>query len=237
MRKLIGMVLGMAAAVAQAQQLTLVTEEYPPYNMSSKGGGVTGISTDIVRELMAATGFEFTMSVLPWARAITMARTQPHTCVFSMSRTPEREPHYKWVGPLVFNDWALFAKKPAPRPASLDAVKKARIGSYEGDAIVDYLQARHYAVDVGINDAVNPRKLLAGHIDYWATGKLIGQYRLRQQQIDNIEPVLTFNRTEMHLACQKDMADDTIARLNRELAAMQKRGAVDKIYERYGYTP
>lgn len=218
------------------RSLVLATEEYPPYNMSSPQGSVTGVSTDIVKALLAEARIQYQLAIYPWARAIAMARTEPDTCVFSMSRTPEREPLYQWVGPLVQNDWALFALPASPVPAQLTDAVKASIGSYQGDAIVPYLQGRGYKVDVAPSDDVNPQKLLHGRIDYWATGKLIGQYRLQQQHIDNIKPVLVFNRTEMYLACQRDIPQSLINQLNGTLAAMDKRGVISQIYSRYGYS-
>lgn len=228
---------GLSGHPAAADNLTLLTEEYPPYNMSGKDGAV-GLSTEIVRELMKATGTEYSIAVYPWARAIALARTQVNTCVFSMSRTPEREPLYKWVGPLVANEWTLFAKRPASRPESIEATMHTRIGSYQGDAIVTWLQTRGHTVEIAPNDDVNPRKLMLDRIDFWATGRLIGQFRLRQQGLDQaIEPVLTFNRTEMYLACQRGMPDESIARMNRELEGLIKRGVVRKIYSDHGYAP
>ncbi|MDC8785837.1 substrate-binding periplasmic protein [Roseateles koreensis] len=220
-----------------AQRLVLVTEEYPPYNMSDANGQVTGISTDIVKAMLEAAGYDYEVAAYPWARAIAMARTQVNTCVYSMSRTPERETLYKWIGPLVYNDWTLFARVGSSRLNQLDEAMNMRIGSYQGDAIVSYLQTRGHQVDVAPSDDVNPKKLLAGRIDFWATGRLIGQYRLQQQGISNIEPVLKFNRTEMYLACQKQLPDEQVRLLNNTLAGLDKKGVIRKIYASYGYTP
>ncbi len=229
--------LACSAAMAQAQQhLILATEEYPPYNMSDSQGHVTGVATEIVRSLLDSAGIEYEMAVYPWARAIAMARTQVNTCVFSMSRTPEREDLYRWIGPLVVNDWTLFARSGASRPSHLEELQNMRIGSYQGDAIVSYLQTRGYLVEVAPNDDTNPRKLLAGRIDYWATGRLIGQYRLKQQGITNIEPVLNFNRTEMYLACQKQLPDETVKLLNGQLQVLHQKGVIKSIYARFGYS-
>lgn len=222
---------------ANPARLVLTTEEYPPYNMSGPGGTVSGISTDIVRLLLGTAGVEYEITIYPWARAIALARTQVNTCVYSMSRTPEREALYKWIGPLVFNDWTLFARSGASRPQNLDEAMLMHIGSYQGDAIVAFLQTRGHQVDVAPNDDVNPRKLLAGRIDFWATGRLIGQYRLKQQGIEGIEPVLNFNRTEMYLACQNQMPDAQVQGLNQTLRALERSGAIKKIYASYGYTP
>ncbi len=225
---------------ALAQHLTLATEEYPPYNMSDGKGQVGGISTLIVKALLAEAALEHDVAVYPWSRAISMARVQPNTCVYSMSRTPEREAHYKWIGPLVYNDWALFAlsdASPAARPTKLDELIDARIGSYQGDAIVSYLQARGHRVDVAQSDDVNPKKLQMGRIDYWATGRLIGQYRLQQQGIQGIVPVLNFKRSDMYLACNAQMADELVKRLNATLLNLDKQGVIKKIYAEFGYTP
>ncbi|MCV2354704.1 transporter substrate-binding domain-containing protein [Paucibacter sp. B2R-40] len=227
-------------APAMAQHLSLVTEEYPPYNMSDAKGQVGGISTQIVKALMAEAGLAHDVTIFPWARAISMARAQPNTCVYSMSRTPEREAHYKWIGPLVYNDWALFALTdtvPEPRPTRLEELMEARIGSYQGDAIVSYLQARGHRVDVASSDDVNPKKLQMGRIDYWATGRLIGQYRLQQQGIQGIAPMLNFNRSDMYLACNAQMPDALVKRLNASLISLDKQGVIKKIYAGFGYTP
>ncbi|MDT9000258.1 transporter substrate-binding domain-containing protein [Paucibacter sp. APW11] len=229
--------LALPANSRSAERLVLTTEEYPPYNMADARGQVTGISTDIVRALLDGLGYEYEIQLLPWARAIAMARTQVNTCVYSMSRTPEREALYKWVGPLVYNDWTLFARSGASRPAHLDEAMNMRIGSYQGDAIVAYLQTRGHQVDVAPTDDVNPKKLLAGRIDYWATGRLIGQYRLQQQGLSGVEPVLNFNRTEMYLACNRQLPDEQLRLLNNTLQTMEKKGQIRRIYAQHGYTP
>ncbi len=233
------LVAGLASASANAQQLTLLTEQYPPFNMSDGAGKLIGVSTDIVRALMAEAGFAYQIRLMPWKRAVELARTEPEHCVFSLSRTASREPNYRWIGPLVTNEWSLFALSDAEHkapPASLEALRGARIGSYLGDAIVDYLNDRGYQVDVAPNDDVNPKKLLAGRIDYWATGKLIGQYRLKQQQLTGIEPVLTFHQSDMFLACQNKLASAHVERLNAALTALSKRGTLAHIYAEYGYS-
>lgn len=225
------------ASAQAAIHLVLTTEEYPPYNMSDAQGHLVGISTEIVKILMDAAGVSYELHLYPWARAIAMARLEPDTCVFSMSRTPEREPLYQWIGPLVFNDWTLFARAGAQHPRQLEDTQAQLIGSYQGDAIVPYLQARGYQVDVAPNDDVNPKKLLAGRIDYWATGKLIGQYRLKQQKLSGIEAVLDFNRTEMYLACNRKLPAELVQQLNSLLNQMEKRGQIQHIYQEHGYSP
>jgi polar amino acid transport system substrate-binding protein len=226
------------ATGAHAQQLVLLTEEYPPFNMSDANGKLVGISTDIVRELMRDAHIDYSIAVSPWMRAMNNARTRTDHCVFSMSRLPEREHEYSWVGPIAFNDWFLFAKMPlARRPDSLAELKDARIGSYLGDGGVDYLKKHGMTVDVAPSDELNPKKLEMGRIDFWASGKLSGQYRLKSQHIGDIEPVMKIDRGDMYLACNPSAPASLIARLNRALAELHKRGVIARIYASYGYLP
>jgi polar amino acid transport system substrate-binding protein len=228
----------LAMGSARADTLVLMTEEYPPFNMSDSKGKLVGISTDIVRALMQDAHIAYTVTVSPWMRAMTSARTQLDHCVYSTSRLPEREKDYSWIGPLAYNDWYLFAKaNPQRRPGSLEDARGARIGSYFGDGGVAYLQKRGFTVDVAPSDDVNPRKLDMGRIDYWASGKLSGQYLLKAQGIEGIEPVLKLERGDMYLACHPDMPKVQVARLNLLLQGLHKRGVVARIYARYGYTP
>jgi len=237
MRFLVASIVLVLSTNVMGQPLALVTEQYPPFNMSGTAGRAVGLSTEIILQLMQEAHVDFKIEVEPWKRAILEAEKVPDTCVYSMSRTAEREAKYFWVGPLVSNEWAIFAKVGAlTYPSAIGEVKGGTIGSYAGDAIVDYLQARDYRVDVAQNDDVNPNKLLSGRIDYWATGRLIGLYRLKQQNIDNIKPIFVFNKTDMYLACNLRSAPALIARLRGTLAEMRRRGDVERIYSRYAYS-
>src|SRR6218665_907043 len=84
---------------ARAESYQLVTEEWAPYNYV-QNGQLTGMATEIVRAIMALTGDTFEVAVLPSMRAGMKLQQRPRTIMFSMFRTPEREPLYKWVGPL-----------------------------------------------------------------------------------------------------------------------------------------
>ncbi|WP_018150367.1 substrate-binding periplasmic protein [Leeia oryzae] len=222
----------------QAQALSLLTEDYPPFNYAEPNGHISGISTEIVQQLMRDAKLPYTITLLPWSRAISLTQVEADTCVFSMSRIPERELGYKWIGPLVSNDWILYGLKDAKPIMQLSDIERMRVGSYQGDAIIPWMHSRGYDVDVAPNDDVNPQKLLLKRIDYWATGKLIGQYRLKQQKLeDKIVPIMVFNRTSMYLACNRKVPDALVDRLNGLLQAMQKRGVVKSIYQKYGYQP
>lgn len=233
---LLGLLLFVSCTVSAAGRMRIVTEEYPPFNMADSSGKVVGVATDIVKALMAQAKLDYSIELLPWQRAISMARDLHDVCVYSMSRTVEREASYQWIGPLVENEWSLFARaSDLQPPKTLDDLRGKRVGSYSGDAIVRYLQDRQIEVDVATTDNSNPRKLLIGRIDYWGTGKLIGQHILKQENIAGIVPVLTFNRTQMYLACNRATDQRLVNRLNQSLQTLDKNGSIERIYAAHGY--
>jgi polar amino acid transport system substrate-binding protein len=89
----------LSGGLARAESYQVVTEEWAPYNYE-ENGQLTGMSTAIVRAIMKLTGDDFAIAMLPSMRATYALQNRPRTIMYSMFRTPEREPLYKWVGPI-----------------------------------------------------------------------------------------------------------------------------------------
>ncbi|BBB65936.1 hypothetical protein UNDYM_1683 [Undibacterium sp. YM2] len=214
----------------------LVTEDYPPFNIvNPKTGEVTGLSTEKVQELMRRAGEKYSITAYPWARSIQMAQNNPDTCVFSTSRTPGREQLYKWVGPLVKNNWVIFARVDDTRhPKTLEDLRIYTIGSYRNDAIAEYFSLKGFNTELASTDADNPRKMLAGRFDFWASGELLGWEILKQQGLTKmVVQLFTFNQTEMYLACNTTMSQAKIDKWNHILKEMDKDGTSAAIEKRY----
>lgn len=223
---------------AQAAPLTLMTEEYAPFNFHDKRGRLTGLSTEIVRTMMEQARIPYTMELMPWMRAVTLAESTPNHCVFSTSRIAERETRFHWIGPLASNDWTLWALAPvANPPASIYEVKGKRVGSYLGDGGVEYLERRGIEVDAAPRDSLNPRKLQMKRIDYWAAGAFSARYMMDRQGIHDVVPVMVIEKVLMYLACHPSLSRDTVDFLNRTMAAMEKDGTAHRIRAKYGYKP
>ena len=220
-----------------ANKLILVTENYPPFNME-EDGKIVGMSTDVMKELLKREKTEYTLELYPWARAYKMGLEDKNTVVFSTTRTPERENLFKWVGPLVSNDWVFFAKKGSKiKIKSLDDARKYSVGGYNGDATSEYLLKENFVkgknIQLATNDKQNALKLEAGRIDLWATGSQLGPWIVKSEKSGSIVPLYTFKKTEMYAAFNKDTDDSFIKKLNETLDKMKKEGVVTKIYSKY----
>jgi polar amino acid transport system substrate-binding protein len=226
--------LTMWSGVALAAPLHLVTEYSPP-DMMRDGENIIGISPEILRLAMAKTGTAYRMEMMAWRRAFSLAQRNPNTCVFSTSRTPEREALFKWVGPVREVDWTFFGLAEAQHKLStLDDARPLRIGSYNGDVRALYLAKHGFKVDSTQDDFTNPKKLVAGRIDLWVTDIQTARTELaRQGWGAKIVPVLSFHSTKQYLACNLAVPDATVAALNAAVAELLKDGSAAAIERKY----
>jgi polar amino acid transport system substrate-binding protein len=234
--------LGCAAPLAQSEpRLYLTTEQAPPYSVR-EGERVIGIGADTVREIMGRANIDHTIELLPWKRAYAAALERSDACVFSTTRTPEREALFKWIGPIGEADWVLMGR--ADRKLHLNSLEDARnyrIGTYNGDARDQYLRARGFKVDPAPNDLLNLRKLMADRIDLWAASIRRGGVALaRMGYADKVVPVFVFNRIRVYLACNRGVPDAMTARMETAYESMARDGSLERIlhrYDSYGVEP
>ncbi|WGK90907.1 substrate-binding periplasmic protein [Pseudomonas migulae] len=221
--------------------LVLLTENFPPYNMAKNGKNfaqdenINGIAVDIVREMFKRADVTYSLTLrFPWERIYKLALEKPGYGVFVMARLPDREKLFKWVGPIGPDDWIMLAK--ADSKISLETLEDARkykIGAYKGDAIAETLAKQGLKPIVVLRDQDNAKKLTSGQIDLWATGDPAGRYLARQDGVTGLKTVLRFNSAELYLALNKDVPDETVAKLQAALDQLRKEGVVDEIMGRY----
>ena len=229
------------AADSSATELVLLTENFPPYNMAKNGKNfaqdenINGIAVDIVREMFKRANVTYSLTLrFPWERVYKLALENPGYGAFVMARLPDRERLFKWVGPIGPDDWIMLAKADSKISLeTLEDARKYRIGAYKGDAIAMTLAKQGLKPVVVLRDQDNAKKLVNGQIDLWATGDPAGRYLARLEGVSGLKTVLRFNSAELYLALNKDVPDDTVAKLQAALDQMRKEGKVDEIMAQY----
>ena len=232
---------GVQAKDSPDTDLVLLTENFPPYNMAKNGKNfaqdenINGIAVDIVREMFKRADITYSLTLrFPWERIYKLTLEKPGYGVFVMARVPDREQLFKWVGPIGPDDWIMLAK--ADSKITLDSLEQARqykIGAYKGDVIAETLAKQGLNPIVVLRDQDNAKKLVNGQIDLWATGDPAGRYLARQEGVSGLKTVLRFNSAELYLALNKDVPDETVAKLQAALDQLRKEGRVDEIMARY----
>ncbi|PHV11933.1 substrate-binding periplasmic protein [Chitinimonas sp. BJB300] len=216
-----------AAVAVQAKEtvdeLLLAAEEAPPYSMMVNGK-IVGIRVDKINKLMSLAKLPYTMEIMPWARAYKMALEKSNVCVFSTLRTAEREPKFKWVGPLAIFTSVLYGLADANiHLNTLEDARPFRIGTHNADARDTSLRAKGFIVDTAMTDEVNPRKLLAKRIDLWVSSQLEAEAQINANGwTGQIVPLLTYDPIETYLACNPGVSDEVVNKLNVILKGMSK---------------
>lgn len=219
-----------------AAHLYIATEEAAPSSMLVNGQ-VIGRNADKFKEVLRRSGIVHQLDILPWKRAYTLLQSRHDMCVFSMSRTPEREKLFKWVGPTDEAEWTFYGLADHTfRLASLEDARSLRIGTYNGDARDEFLRARGFRVDPAQNDMSNAQKLLLKRIDIWSVAMRSGAPPLAEPGwAGRIVPLYTFNRVGIYMACNLAVPDALIAQMNSDLESMRRDGSYDKIDQKYAH--
>jgi len=228
----------MFICVSSVWGLNLMTEDYPPYNYPDAKGKASGISVDIVREIIKKTGDTDNIEVLPWARSYKKIQKQRDQVLFVMTRTPKRENLFKWVGPVAPNNWVLFgAPNSNIKLNSLEEAKDSKytIGTYKNDACETFLKDKGFHNLASVpDDKLNPKKLKAGRIDLWIVGEYQGIIKAKNN-CKNCVPkkILNVKDTQLYIAFSKDISDKIVASWQKELDILKSNGKYQKIMDKY----
>lgn len=224
----------------RAEQYQVVTEEWAPYNYRDNGQ-LTGIATDIVRAIMALTGNDFEVVVLPSMRTSRVLQTRPKTIMYSLFRTAERESLYKWVGPIVEESIHPYQLADSPHPINtLEQLLHApRITTRHAGLVPDMLESLGFTnLDRSATESLQLyRMLLAGRTDmivgdtdagvaYYASRLNIAPGTLRQIPLE-------LYRSSLYIAFSRDSDDALVAAWADALQRLRNSGELARIQRSY----
>jgi polar amino acid transport system substrate-binding protein len=223
-----------------AQTIKLTTEHYPPYNIDlspaevSSKKKISGSSTEIVRELMARSGYKYNMELLPWKRAYRQALEERLTGVFSTTRTEAREKLFKWVGPIAENNYVVMtSEKSRIVINSLDDMRRYKVGVYGGSAAASILEKENIPVEIVPKDHLNALKIDRERIDLWFTGRLQGLYLAKNNGVKGLKEIYKTPSRYMYIAFHLGTNDTVIDKLNKILKEMEDDGFIESVYDKY----
>lgn len=223
-----------------ADAYRVVTEEWAPYNYV-ENGELTGLTTEIVRAIMAITGDDFTIQVLPSMRATYQLEHNPKTIMYSLFRTAEREARYKWVGPIAEESIYPYQLADSAQPINaLEQLMRApQITTRHAGLVPSTL------LDLGFNNLDNSasaseqlyRMLLAGHTDiiigdspagvaYYSSKLDIAPGTLRQIPLELL-------RSSLYIAFSRDSDDAVVDRWSKALEQLRNSGELARIRHIY----
>ena len=232
MKRLLLLVLLSLPCLARAETVTFITEDYAPFNYRD-GKEITGATVDQVRRIMEDIGVDYTIDLMPWARAYSLARTTPLTCVFATAHNATRAPLFKWVEPLLIDRNILITRKGSGvSAANLEEAKKYTVGTQREDYTEMTLREKGFTkLDVASDFNATLRKLLGGRIDMMPISEVYFD-KLKDEQ--PVEVVTTLSSQPMGIACERNFPDDLIARMQAALDRLIASGEQRAIFRKYG---
>ncbi len=237
----LALLLLISGASVSAERYQVVTEEWAPYNYL-KDQQIAGMTTEIVRAIMAITGDDFEMVLLPSMRASHVLKNRPRTIMYSMFRTPERENAFKWVGPIVeesIHAWQLARALPV---SSLEQLLHApQITTRHAGLVPDMLQSLGFDnLDRSATASLQLyRMLLAGRTQIIAGDTDAGVAYYNQQL--NIAPgtlrqiPIELYRSSLYIAFSPDSDDTLVQAWAAALEQLRQSGELARIQR--GYQP
>jgi polar amino acid transport system substrate-binding protein len=227
-----GLLLLAARPLAAEEVLHLTTEQYAPFNFQN-GDDIAGLGADQVKEIMRRSGIRFDIELLPWSRAIGLAREKPMTCVFTTAHTVDRDSHFKWVEPLLVERTLLIrAAGSGVEPADVAAASAYRTGTQTGDYTVELLRNAGFTqIDLARDLDLTLKKLLSGRVDLMAVSESFA-HRLQDEGVP-VEEVAVLYEQVFSIACSPETPDGIIKRMQSALTAMIADGTQAEILARY----
>jgi polar amino acid transport system substrate-binding protein len=213
--------------------LRIITEEYPPYNFTDKDGNITGQCTEIVRAIMDRTGMQAPIEIMPLDEGISLAENGSAIAIYSLNRTPEREPLFQWVGPISNYEQAFYAKKGSA--ITIDNLEDAKenvvISVYKGDAGAQFLASQGFEnLKESMTDIDALNRLMDGTAQLWLGNKKGLEITCEKAGVnpDDLEllPVVVI-QADLFIAFSEDVPESTINAWQDTLDALKTERDID----------
>jgi len=217
---LISFVLSSVAAMSDdLSHLEVMTEEYPPYNYQ-ENGELKGLAVELLgASIQNIPEFpEFEMKIFPWPRAYQTLLHSPDTMLFSMTRTPEREPLFKWAGPIASTRIVLLAKKDSHiKIDSANDLSQYVIGAIQDDIGDQSLRKIKNSLNILYPNSVDSllKMLDANRIQLLAYEQNVLNWFLTEQQYDltQFEQVFLLEESQLYYAFNQSVSDALVAKI------------------------
>jgi len=124
-----------------AQEILFVGEAVPPLIIVDEVNHKSGALVELAQALIDSTKVKANIAIIPWARAVEMARNDENVVLLSVLKTEAREPQFQWIGKVHEARAHLIALKNRPDVviSNLDDAYSLRLGSVRGYGSANYL--------------------------------------------------------------------------------------------------
>jgi polar amino acid transport system substrate-binding protein len=221
-----------------AQNLRIVTEEYPPYQTVENGKLVSGTSYNLVKEMLKRSHLKSRIELLPWARAYTVATTEDNVLIFSMARSEERENLFHWLyrfEALTYNFYALSERQDLQVKELSDILGHTIVAvrdSFEANSLLNmgFVENKNLILTVNYKEAWQMLMLKRAELTY--ANQLfedeIFQTNVGEQTL--FSKIFNLGETsELYIAASANTDESILSKLKKSLTSMEQDGTIAKL--------
>lgn len=224
-----------------ATELKVVTESLPPLSYE-ENGIVTGYSTELLQAVLQTAGVKASIEILPWARAYQTSLTQPNTLIYSMTRLPERDGLFEWIGPI--SSRQIFLYKLRDRK-EIQIKTMADVANYRVGLVREMASTKEFVKASNLPEAAfdyaptvesNMKKLWMRRIDLLVSQDWSAAFLAKSQEHkpEELEPVLLLdNQRSYYFALNKQSDPALVARLRLAFEKVLISGKAEKLRNKY----
>lgn len=208
---------------AQDKNITVYTEQWPPYNFM-ENQELKGSVTDIVKKVLKKMDIKTQIELLPSARVMNVFKKSKKAIFFSLIMTPERKDQFKWIGPIARPTIFFYQNKSSQLKLATinDAKAASSICARDSGLVVDQLKALGFEnIDTSATASSIYLKAILGRCEL-AISEAPKGYEYWMQKMNR--PLDSLKQTSVYLinsplyiAATKDTSDVDIMKWQREL--------------------
>jgi len=224
------------------ENIFFMTEEYPPFNYEINGES-SGFGVDIWVEVFKEMKLGLSrkdIHIYPWARGYkNVQNPQKRNMLFLMGRTAQREPLFKWVGPLPGNEYALITYKGGPKPKSIEEIKNEEIVAIRKDigglALLELGFPKKNLKEVGQLVQLF-RMVKMKRLNFFSYGLIDLKEKVEKEGLNwnDFEIALKFKKSKLYYAFNKSIEDETVQKYQDALTkVMADKALLKKIKDKY----
>lgn len=229
---------GLAFSNERIPDFQIVGEVWEPYQYPDKSGDPAGFATQVVAQLLkqakiAPREVEF----YPWVRAYKKAQTERNMLILSLSRIPEREDKFIWIGKIssqYFQFYALKTNSKISKAKTLDDIFNYTIVVSKNSALDKYLTKRNFPNVERILDNDEAYQMLAkerADLMFKAPSASNPEVKFEGYSDSDLKVIYTPSdaKNDFYLALSKDSSPDLAKRLQKAFKELVDSGIIEAL--------
>jgi polar amino acid transport system substrate-binding protein len=217
-----------------SQDLSVVTEEWAPYNYT-ENGTIKGVSTEIVVKVLDKAGVKYKIDVYPWSRTYFLAQTNPNTLIYTIIRTPERESMFKWVGALgKGGTTSLYRLKSNSRVTAktVDEAKKLSVITNKDSMDELWMTKKGFAkLEITPSVETSVKMFMLGRVDLIAFDNSVMAETLKKEgyKAEDLVKVVDLFATPPYMALSPQTDDGVLLKIQKAYDELLKSGVIKMV--------